>query len=203
MAPRLIDDMTPWNVVAEYFRLFRYALTAYIPIAERSNTFVSLDMYESRMHHDFLKTALAPDVIVDNDKGVDVLLKCWRFISISQPNYDVQIVHLENGPGGVVAAKTKVRIVMCDNMLHFTFPHLAKSGRGRYLAAQLRNQRFEIAGSTIFGWDSENRCMTSLYNKSDPLTPISRFLGNIEDLSFVFDKAHAAIEGRMILSPSA
>ncbi|KAE9066256.1 hypothetical protein PF007_g28543 [Phytophthora fragariae] len=32
---RVIANATPWGVVTEYFRLFRYALTAYVPASER------------------------------------------------------------------------------------------------------------------------------------------------------------------------
>ncbi|EGZ04556.1 hypothetical protein PHYSODRAFT_343164 [Phytophthora sojae] len=35
LIPRTIVKTTAWSVVAEYFRLFRYALTAYVPMSER------------------------------------------------------------------------------------------------------------------------------------------------------------------------
>ncbi|KAG6615906.1 bZIP transcription factor 1 [Phytophthora cinnamomi] len=146
---------------------------------------------------------MAPGVIIDDDHGVETMLERWRFVSISQPNFEMEAVRLEKGPCDTLVAATKIRIVMCESMLRHTFPNLANSDRGRHLATKLLGQRFEINGSTIFTWESGRRCMLSVQKKSDVLTPIIRFLGNLEDVSFIFDEQYSRLLGRRLLSPSA
>ncbi|EGZ04557.1 hypothetical protein PHYSODRAFT_536156, partial [Phytophthora sojae] len=65
ISPRIIENTTPWNVVAEYFRLFRFVLTA------------SACVYETRMHRDLLRNTMAPGVIIDDDQGVETMLERW------------------------------------------------------------------------------------------------------------------------------
>ncbi|KAL3664758.1 hypothetical protein V7S43_010505 [Phytophthora oleae] len=67
MVPRIIARTTPLNVVAEYFRLFRYGLTAYVPVSERCSIQRLPNVYESRQHREFLEALMAPDVLVDGD----------------------------------------------------------------------------------------------------------------------------------------
>lgn len=79
----MIENTTPWNVVAEYFRLFRYGLTVYVPVSKRCRPYDSPNVYESRMHREFLEATMAPNVIVDGGQGVEARLERWRFISLS------------------------------------------------------------------------------------------------------------------------
>ncbi|KAE8884469.1 hypothetical protein PF005_g29250 [Phytophthora fragariae] len=174
---RVIANATPWGVVTEYFRLFRYALTAYVPASERCPA--------------------------AGRKLLETMLERWRMVSISQPNFEVQVVRLEGGPGGCIFATTRISIVMCDQMLHHTFPNLDESERGRRLAAKLRGQRFEIDDSTVFTWDDTMECMMSVQNKSDVFTPMIRFLGSLEDVVYLFDEKNSRLPCRRLLCPSA
>ncbi|KAJ8577565.1 hypothetical protein ON010_g1645 [Phytophthora cinnamomi] len=47
ISPRVTVDRTPWNVVAEYFRLFRYALTAFVPAEKRCTSPKSECIYDA------------------------------------------------------------------------------------------------------------------------------------------------------------
>ncbi|KAG6615875.1 BZIP transcription factor [Phytophthora cinnamomi] len=202
-APRVIARTSPWNVVTEYFRLFRYALTAYVPVAQRCIVSSSSErVYESRAHRDFLHKTMSPGVIIDDDHGVEMMLERWRMVSISQPNYEVQVTGLENGPAGRIIATTKTNIIMCKKMLDNTFPHLANSDRGRCLAAKLLGQRFEVNGSTVFSWDDDKAYMVSVLNKSNVMALMIRFLGNLEDVAFLFDDKYSRLLCRRLLCPS-
>ncbi|EGZ06265.1 hypothetical protein PHYSODRAFT_531231, partial [Phytophthora sojae] len=159
-SPRIIADTTLWKVMAEYFRLFRFALTAYmyIPISERCNA---------------PELQTLSGVIIKSGRGVDSLLERWSFISISQPNFEVEVVRFENGPRDCVVAITKTKIVLCESMLRYAFPNLAATERGKSLAAKMLGKRMEIDGCTMFGWDSENGQALSVDGKSDVLSPSS------------------------------
>ncbi|KAE9165369.1 hypothetical protein PF002_g29193 [Phytophthora fragariae] len=160
-------------------------------------------VYESHVHRDFLQKTMAPGVLIDDERGVETMLERWRMVSISQPNFEVQVVRLEGGPGGCIFATTRISIVMCDQMLHHTFPNLDESERGRRLAAKLRGQRFEIDDSTVFTWDDTMECMMSVQNKSDVFTPMIRFLGSLEDVVYLFDEKNSRLPCRRLLCPSA
>ncbi|KAG6615847.1 BZIP transcription factor [Phytophthora cinnamomi] len=159
-------------------------------------------LHESSTHHDFLQQTMAPGVIVENGRGVGAMLERWRFISLSQPNFEVQVVRLKNSPAGSVVASTKTKVILCESMLRYAFPKLSVSKRGQILAAKLLGQHVEILGHTTFVWDSENGRVLSVDGKADVLTPMLRLLGNLDDLAFVFDQALATLQGRLELRPS-
>ncbi|GMF24288.1 unnamed protein product [Phytophthora fragariaefolia] len=197
ISPRSIATTTPWSVVTDYFRLFRYALTAYVPVSERSISQSSRMVYESDVHQEFLQATMAPDVVIDTGRGIDAVLDHWRLISRSQPKFEIQAARLENGPGGSIVAATRSNIVLCESMLRCVFPKLAESDRGRALAAKLLGQQMQIDGSTVFCWDDEIGRVVSIDGQCDILTPMLRLLGNLEDLEFVFEGALMSLDGRL------
>ncbi|EGZ06270.1 hypothetical protein PHYSODRAFT_307262 [Phytophthora sojae] len=146
---------------------------------------------------------MAPGVIIEDDRGVEAMLEHWRLVSISQPNFEIKVVRLENGPDSSIIATTKINIIMCKSMLQHTFPNLDKFERGRRLAAKLLGQPFEINGSIQFNWDNEKSCMLSLQHKSDVMMPIIRFLGDLDDVAFIFDQQYSRLLARRLLAPSA
>ncbi|KAJ8577563.1 hypothetical protein ON010_g1644 [Phytophthora cinnamomi] len=188
---------TPWSVVTEYFRLFRYALTAYVPVEERCNAPGWQTLHESRAHRDFLQVAMAPDVMFEGRRGADALLEYWRFVSFFLPDFEIVAVNIENGPGDSIVARTKTKVVVREAMLRYAFPKLATSDRGRSIAAKLLGQRFETSGAAVFEWDSENGRVLSVDSESDVLTPMMHLLSNAEDLAFTFDEALLTLDGRL------
>lgn len=98
IAPRLHPSKTPLSVAAGYFRLFRYALTAYVPCAERCSVSDSENVYESHVHREFLLATMTQDVDVDGERGVEAILERWRFISQVQPNFEIQSVRTGEWP---------------------------------------------------------------------------------------------------------
>ncbi|KAG6615955.1 BZIP transcription factor [Phytophthora cinnamomi] len=177
LSPRIIASATPWSVVTEYFRLFRYALTAYVPVEERCNAPGWQTLHESRAHRDFLQVAMAPDVMFED--------------------FEIVAVNIENGPGDSIVARTKTKVVVREAMLRYAFPKLATSDRGRSIAAKLLGQRFETSGAAVFEWDSENGRVLSVDSESDVLTPMMHLLSNAEDLAFTFDEALLTLDGRL------
>ncbi|KAG6615905.1 Leucine-rich repeat and IQ domain-containing protein 4 [Phytophthora cinnamomi] len=145
---------------------------------------------------------MSPGVIIDDDHGVEMMLERWRMVSISQPNFEVQVTGLENGPAGRIIDTTKTNIVMCKKMLDHTFPHLANSDRGRCLAAKLLGQRFEVNGSTVFSWDDDKAYMVSVLSKFNVMALMIRFLDNLEDVAFLFDDKYSRLLCRCLLCPS-
>ncbi|EGZ06269.1 hypothetical protein PHYSODRAFT_437305, partial [Phytophthora sojae] len=197
ISPRIIAEATPWSVVADYFRMFRFAMTAYIPISERCNAPGYKTLHESHTHREFLQRVMAPDVIAGDERGLDAVLEYWRFISLSQPSYEVRATNVEQGPEGYIVAKTKSKVVVCEKMLRHAFPKLEKLERGRGLADKLLGQRFEASGATVFGWDNEKGRVLSVSSESDLMTPMLRLLGNAEDLALVFEGACLTLDGRL------
>ncbi|KAJ8556855.1 hypothetical protein ON010_g9110 [Phytophthora cinnamomi] len=202
-APRNIVNTTPFGVVAEYFRLFRFAMSAYVPMSKRVNFSSNHNVYESHAHRNFLHATMAPNVIVEQGCGVEAILKHWRIVTMSQPNFEVEMVRLENGPNSSVIVTNKIGLVVCENMLHHVFPNLAKSERGRQLASKISGQRFVVSGTAYFEWDDDHNCILSLQHKADLVSPIIGCLGNLEDGAFVFDESFATSVGGRLINPSA
>ncbi|KAK1937048.1 bZIP transcription factor 1 [Phytophthora citrophthora] len=176
--PHIIAHMTPFNTVAEYFRLFRYGLTtAYVPVSERCGIQGLPNVYESRQHRGFLEASMAPSILVDSDQGVEAILKRWRLISSSQPNVELQLVRIENGPGDTVVATTKTDPTKED----------------LWLGNCWDNGLFYMDLWFLDGI-SENDHITSLQSEANLLDPMLRVLNGLEDIAFVIDNSLVTLE---------
>ncbi|EGZ04959.1 hypothetical protein PHYSODRAFT_348663 [Phytophthora sojae] len=162
----------------------------------------------SHARREFLQRAMAPDVIVENGRGVEAVLEYWRFVSLSQPTFEIRAANVEQGPEGFIVAKTKTKVVLCEEMLRHAFPKLGESERGRSLAVKLLtsdSRRVESRCSAgTMKKASPGRAsvwkhtrVLSLSSESDWMTPMLRLLGNAEDLAFVFDGAYLTLDGRL------
>ncbi|EGZ05302.1 hypothetical protein PHYSODRAFT_348625 [Phytophthora sojae] len=151
---------------------------------------------------------MAPDVIVENGRGVEAVLEYWRFVSLSQPTFEIRAANVEQGPEGFIVAKTKTKVVLCEEMLRHAFPKLGESERGRSLAVKLltsdsRRVESRCSAGTMKKaspgrasvWKQTR--VLSLSSESDWMTPMLRLLGNAEDLAFVFDGAYLTLDGRL------
>ncbi|EGZ04681.1 hypothetical protein PHYSODRAFT_535888, partial [Phytophthora sojae] len=191
ISPRIIAEITPWSVVAEYFRLRAPPIQYYIELRCNSPNYPTL--HESHARREFLQRAMAPDVIVENGRGVEAALEYWRFVSLSQPTFEIRAANVEQGPEGFIVAKTKTKVVLCEEMLRHAFPKLGESERGRSLAVKLLTSDSRRVDASVW---KQTRVL-SLSSESDWMTPMLRLLGNAEDLAFVFDGAYLTLDGRL------
>ncbi|KAJ8577560.1 hypothetical protein ON010_g1643 [Phytophthora cinnamomi] len=186
ISPRLIDNTTPWKVVAEYFRLFRYALMACVPISERCK----------RPRHANAARIIHPPRFsaANNGAGRDCRERTRGGRNARTLEIHFPLATKLRGPGCAFGEQPgRLSSRLYEDESHPMRIHAALC---------LSEAHVEILGHTTFVWDSENGRVLSVEGKADVLTPMLRLLGNLDDLAFVFDQALATLQGRLELRPS-
>ncbi|KAF4041737.1 hypothetical protein GN244_ATG06056 [Phytophthora infestans] len=161
-----------WSVTTEYFRLFRYGLK-------------TTGATESSAQQDLLRNAMAPDVAYNAGRGPEAMLRSWKCSSMWFQDVELEPERLVKTRHSIVA-ETTTRV---ERTLRNVFPHLSGSKKGRALGDKLLNQRLVMRGSVRFEWDPVYCRMASVMSQSDVLGPVLRLLGDLEDTSYVFEKA--------------
>ncbi|KAK1929105.1 hypothetical protein P3T76_015398 [Phytophthora citrophthora] len=88
-----------------------------------------------------------------------------------------------------LVAVTTTSVTITRETLRIVFPHLKTTNNSESLGNRLINRRLQMRGSTRFEWDNSTRKVTRIISQSDMMTPILGLLGNLEDVSKVFEKA--------------
>ncbi|OWZ04822.1 hypothetical protein PHMEG_00023203 [Phytophthora megakarya] len=180
-------NKTPWSVVVEYFRLFRFGVNPSATVAQLRTAAESNYPFNPPIQRDFLAATMTPDVTDGTVSGIDAIMRSWKHVSLCFNGFQVDVKSLENGPDDSVIVTTKQHVTITENMLKYTFPHLIDdSGGYSHLATKLLRQQILIRGSVHFKWNSENGRVTSFLFKADMVTPILHLLHNLEDVSDVF-----------------
>lgn len=99
---------TPWNVVAEYFRVFRKGLKGGRVRPNPSSTSGTHSSKESYIQWGFLCSTMASDVIGESGRGVEAFMKDWKRIMLVNEDFTTQLECLEAGPNDLMVANTNV-----------------------------------------------------------------------------------------------
>ncbi|OWZ01078.1 hypothetical protein PHMEG_00027607 [Phytophthora megakarya] len=192
-----VDDSV-WMVAAEYFRLFQYGFRSSIPVLRTSYnmraTSGTVPSVESRMQQEFLRENMAPDL-------AEELITGWTLRSLYHADLNMELQCLEAGAENTLIATANVSTTINETTLRHAFPHLthdAEGGEWSLLATKLLCQQVTTTVSIQFEWDHTCRRVTSLLCKVDMLTPLLDLLGNLEDVSRVFDNAFIALDGSLV-----
>ncbi|OWZ02749.1 hypothetical protein PHMEG_00025636 [Phytophthora megakarya] len=186
--------MTSWNVVAEYFRLFRYGLKA-PPSVENSRSTESLSSYAYPTHRNFLQATVAEDIVLDRGFGVDALMEDWKSISLHHQDLNISLVRLENGIGNSLVATVQAHCKISEDSIGHIFPHLVDDDDGEHarLVTKLVGQSLGIPCTICFVCDDATEEIVSMHYTSDMMTPLMRILGNLEDVSRVLGGSSAQL----------
>lgn len=120
---------TSWNVVSEYFRLFRYALKEPVVPQGSCSGMEELRPQHLQVHRAFLTSTMTPNRITSSGLGVEAQLGDYRRISRYFPDLDVQLVNLENKFGDTIIAATNVKATITEGTLRLAFPHLVNDNQ--------------------------------------------------------------------------
>ncbi|KAG7386674.1 hypothetical protein PHYBOEH_008613 [Phytophthora boehmeriae] len=177
---------TPWNMAAQYFHVFRYGLKPTRPMSSMTLTQQKLDVNAQR---DFLVRIMASDVSDANGTkcGVEALMEEWRLVSICFAGMETELKCLEEGPGDNVIATITTTTTITETTLRYAFPRLVDNPANASLAAKLLGRQLMVRGLVIFEWDNVNDRVVSVQYKADMLPALLGLLGNIEDVSRVFN----------------
>ena len=179
------SEKTPWNVVVEYFRFFRFGYRKPSPTRE-----LSKDMQPSAQLN-FLRATMAPDVVFNAGHGLKSIMTNWEYFTLWFQDVEIELNGLvKSGMGSFVASIT-TSFTITERSLNQIFPSLIKcrDSEGSPLGPKLLGQRIVMRGSTRFDWDSSYGRVVSVISESDMLTPMLNILGCLEDVSQVFERS--------------
>lgn len=188
IAEAVPTEKTLWNVVVEYFRLFRYGLREPMPARQTQEIQPCAQL-------DFLRATMAPDVLFNAGRGVESIMRNWKYFTLWFLDVEIELNGLKKGGPDSLIASITTSFTITERSLMTVFPHLctpeARSQRGRdgLPLAKLLGQRITMRGLTRFDWDAGYGRVTSVISESDMLTPTLRILGSLEDVSRVFEKS--------------
>ncbi|GMF42328.1 unnamed protein product [Phytophthora fragariaefolia] len=191
-AEAVLSEKTLWNVAVEYFRLFRYGLRDPILVNKAGKG----QEMQPCAQLDFLRATMAPDVLFNAGRGVESIMRNWKYFSLWFHDVEIELDGLKKGGEDSLVANITTSFTITQRSLTTVFPHLcteeARNCRGRdglSLADKLLRKRITMRGLTRFDWDTGYGRVTSVISESDMLTPMLRILGSLEDVSRVFEKS--------------
>ncbi|OWZ08601.1 hypothetical protein PHMEG_00018822 [Phytophthora megakarya] len=188
-----------WSVAVEYFRVFKTGLLApedSISAVLDSLCVVCCDVL------DFLQSNMAPDLDAGTVRGFKALVNNWRVFTKSFQDVQLQLQSLKQiSETLLVATTTTTTITISASSMENMFPHLMNKADGTWspLATMLFGHRFVMHGSVSFHWDNTRNCVVGLISKMDMVSPMLQVLGNLEDVSRVFNGARITPDGNIVV----
>ncbi|RQM17596.1 hypothetical protein DD237_003135 [Peronospora effusa] len=176
---------TPWNVVVEYFRFFRFGYQKPTPTRE------SMKNMQPSAQLTFLQTTMAPDVVFNSGHGVESIMTNWEYFTLWFQDVEIELIGLvKSGMSSFIASIT-TSFTITERSLDQIFPSLIKcrDSEGLPLGPKLLGQRIVMRASTRFDWDYSYGRVVSVISESDILTPMLNILGSLEDVSQVFERS--------------
>jgi len=209
--------LTPWCIVAEYFRLFRYgasfsssaiqeasmkAIGDRLKISGRTST----DSPGSQAQLEFLRSVVSPDVHLVGSAvhNLDALVTQWVLWSQLFDDVEVLLERVEASvEANTIVAASSIRVTISDSTVRHVFPHLiSQSGEdsfdgpsGSQLAWQLCGQQLEFKVITWFTCDQQTSQVLRLRSQLDLVPAMRRALNSLFDVARVLDGAQLTPDG--------
>ncbi|KAG6954592.1 hypothetical protein JG688_00012271 [Phytophthora aleatoria] len=181
-------EETPWSVVAEYYRLFRYG--SQVP----ESTKQALYLNEAQIQTNFLHRTMAQTISVNSGFGIDALLQEWRFVPPMAGDLTVQLLRLEYDDRAAMLATVKVFVTITEDMLRLSFSHLVSTdNRLSPFAEKLLREKIVVPVTVRFEWDNTTAQVVSMHSTPDLFTPFTKVLGNLKDAARVLVNSRLAV----------
>lgn len=179
-----------WDVVVEYFQLFRHGVC---DSSEQGSAIPSdvLRTSEAQQQLMFLRSTMAPDVEFCNVSGVEVLMEHWCRMSEYHENLKFELEHMEKVSESIVTAKAMLTVTITKTTLECVFPHLmgSENVEDLSLAVKILGHTLVYPCSVLFVWDEATSLVVRLETDIDMATPLLGLLGNLKDVSRVVQGA--------------
>ncbi|OWZ02167.1 hypothetical protein PHMEG_00026317 [Phytophthora megakarya] len=179
---RFPETPTMWTIAAEYLRHFSYYVASPAMLQSKVSNF---------LHH-----IMAPDVLVGSRFGVEEQLNSWKLFALCFDDIQVEVKAMNTPNSDTLVAPTMINVTITSNTLRRAFPHLnsdgcggTKGGSWSPLATKMLDQTLAMHGSVVFGWDNATDKVVRVQFQADLMTPMIKLLGNLSDVSYVFEKA--------------
>ncbi|OWZ05342.1 hypothetical protein PHMEG_00022583 [Phytophthora megakarya] len=168
------------------------------------NSYVSSDILHATALT-FLHGIMTPDVVIGSEFGVEAQLQIWKLFTFYFDDIHLEMTEMDMSTPHTLVAGTILSVTITSNTLVRAFPHLTNVGSGGTkgdkwspLANRLLGQKLVMRGSALFGWNSAINKVERLDFHADMMTPVTKLLGNVPDVAYVFSKAHVTPDCRFI-----
>ncbi|OWZ18121.1 hypothetical protein PHMEG_0007845 [Phytophthora megakarya] len=179
--------VTPWNVISEYYRLFR---DGYKGSKTPNSTSKPSTCKQGDAQMDFLHKVMAPNVSINSGFGVEALIEEWLAVQQIHRDITVCLFRLDYDQDTAIVAAIKSYALITEEMLLFAFPYFSdrsKDPKKTALMTKLVGQQIVISSLVRFEWDRETCQILSMHYSFDMVTPFLKLIGNIEDTARVLD----------------
>ncbi|KAG6612040.1 uncharacterized protein IUM83_17491 [Phytophthora cinnamomi] len=181
------EAKTPWSLVVRYFSLFRFGFNVH-----ELGDVTSSSLVEVHVQKKFLLETMASDVASNGGIGLQSMLYEWRNLSLRHTNLEIALVKLDRHSNGVIIADIKLYTTITASMLRNAFAD-SDAADGEYnrpeFAWKLLGQRLVFLGGVRFEWDETKCQFASVLYEVDMLSPLLKFLADVEEAALVMDSA--------------
>lgn len=222
---RIYSSHSIWNVVVEYFRLFRHGISIFAGVENqrlhKKNCQLAVDSalpapsWTSLMRSsptgqtqvEFLKAVMAPDIelVGSGDYGVDALVDHWlRWVRCFQ-DVELHLDRVEQAPGvaDAVIATARVSATITSDTVRKVFGHLlddnsANRSQNSELAWRLCGQRIEFKCCVWFECDSQSNQVQRFRSEASLVPAFQRLVASLSNTAQVLNGALLTSGGYLV-----
>ncbi|KAG2769164.1 hypothetical protein PC129_g17869 [Phytophthora cactorum] len=187
-----------WDVVVEYFRIFRFGVLVALPRINKqeeahtvSNPGNSLENAETKQQLAFLRSSMTEDVNLGERTGVEALMDQWRLYSSSFQDLCLQLCRVERTTDRFVSVDATLNVTVSEATLENVFPLV----KDQFLRSKLLGQHLQVPYSVCFEWDAAACRLSRVDTTTNFMTPLMRVLGNLADVASVLEHALITRDG--------
>ncbi|EGZ18127.1 hypothetical protein PHYSODRAFT_369078, partial [Phytophthora sojae] len=200
-----------WNVVVEYFHVFRFGAPVVLPVESVDTADATVDCVENaETKHQlaFLRSSMTEDdVLLGERSGVDALMEQWCRYSTSFQNLYFQLERVERVDDNFVSATAKMNVTVSEATLRSIFPHLLQDDQGQVesprrlndhassLRSKLAGQRLRLPCSICFEWDPAKARVARLETTVNFMAPLTKVLDDLSDVAVALEHAMITRDG--------
>ncbi|OWY95066.1 Bzip transcription factor [Phytophthora megakarya] len=186
-----INEQSPWNVVADVFRLLDVSFRSPWCISNKED---ANNRAKVKGVLAMIKNGFAQDVSMGDLTGVGALLDQVQRYSRFFGEPRIRLKKMEQEVPGVLLATSNLRLTITEYTLRCVFPYLETVSRSKYdtrpsVGARLIGQQLHCSCSMRFYFGDETGRVVKVDTSIDWITPLVQALGNLEEVSQVFDSA--------------
>ncbi|GMF29235.1 unnamed protein product [Phytophthora fragariaefolia] len=185
---------SPWSIVAEVFHLLESSFRSPWSITSTEDMMIHP---QTRFTIAVLERAFALDAAMGDLRGVKALVEQLRIYSQCFGGSELRLKCIETVSAGVMAARAEFSVTLTEFTLKHMLPQLEeRHGRdyGDRLYKQLLDQQLECGCSLIFLFDGDTDRFMRLETVIDPVIPLFRLVGNLENVLGVMENARISPE---------
>ncbi|KAG1705885.1 hypothetical protein DVH05_002449 [Phytophthora capsici] len=139
----------------------------------------------------------APDISAGTVQSVATIVRNWVVFTRFFQDIDMQLQQLKKVEDCSLLATATITISLSRHALGNLFPNVFYGGVVRgiqgtesrvfRIAKKLIDQRLVLSGSVRFDWNHSSHRVERIDSEFDMMTPLLQLVGNVEDVSFVFN----------------